>query len=369
MPPIFSSESTIKEHLMKRTTLNRRTLLKATVLGGSALAMPSILTKSGFAADSLTVADVGGAAGDAIRVAFCEPFKKETGVPVVNVAHDPDPVTQFKLMIDTKTYLWDACMMIPDYIFRLQEGKNYIAPLDLKDETGDMVPGMLTENWLGFSVFGILMAYNTEKFGDNGPKSWPDFFNTEKFVGRRGLYRAGWGSLEMALLADGVAPDKLYPIDVDRAFRSLEKIKKNVSVWWTSGAHNTQILQSGEVDMADTWSGRVYSAIQGGAKLTPVWQGLYSVDGWAMPINGPKQSLAKEFIRFCMRPDRQAAYSNLVANGPTNKKAFDSIAPERAKILATNPANFAGLVPLDPRWWSQSNRQMVKKRMDEWLLT
>jgi len=350
-------------------TLNRRTFIKAGILGGTALTAPAILTRSGFAADSITVADVGGAAGDAIKAAFGAPFQKEFGVQVINVAHESDPTTQFKLMVDTKTYLWDACMMIPDHVARLQDGKNYIAPLGLKDETGDILPGMLTENWLGFSAFGLLMAYNSEKYGSNGPATWQDFFNPEKFPGRRGLYRPGWGSLEFALMADGVEPSKLYPLDVDRAFKSLEKIKKNVAVWWTTGAHNTQILQSGEVDMSDTWSARVYSAIQGGAKLKTIWKGLYSVDGWAMPINGPKQALATEFIRFCMRPDRQAHFSQLVANGPSNKKAFEQIPAERAKILATHPDNFTGLVAIDARWWNQSNRQLVKKRMEEWLLT
>lgn len=350
-------------------TLDRRAFVKAGILGSSALAAPAILTRSGFAANSITVADVGGAASDAIKVAFSEPFQKEFGVQVINVAHESDPVTQFKLMVDTKTYLWDVCMMIPDMVARLQEGKNYIAPLDIKDETGDILPGMLTENWFGFSVFGLLMAYSTEKYGANGPTSWQDFFNPEKFPGRRGLYRSGWGSLEFALLADGVEPTKLYPLDVDRAFRSLEKIKKNVAVWWTSGAQNTQLLQSGEVDMSDTWSARAYSAIQGGAKLTTLWKGLYSVDGWGLPINGPKHAVAKEFVRFCMRPDRQAQYSKAVANGPSNRRAFEFLPPERAKILATSPDNFAGLVPTDDRWWNQENRERVKKRMADWLLT
>jgi putative spermidine/putrescine transport system substrate-binding protein len=349
-------------------TSTRRGVLKGAAAAGTVLAAPAILGQSAFAAETITVADVGGPATEGIIKAFAEPFTKETGIKVVSVTHDPDPVTQFKLMVDTKTYLWDACMMLTDHAARLREGKNYLASLNIKDETGDMVPGMLLDHWAGFSAFAVLMAYNSEKYGSDGPKNWADFFDAGKFSGRRGLYRRSWGMIEMALLADGVKKEDLYPIDIDRAFKSLERIKKNVAVWWTSGAHNTQILQSGEVDMSDTWSARVFAAIEGGAKLTTVWQGLYSVDGWVMPINGPKEKIAREFIRFCMRPDRQAAYSNMIANGPTNRKAFDLIPPERQKLLATYPENLAGLVPVDAEWWSQANRAKVQKRFDEWLV-
>ena len=39
----------------------------------------------------------------------------------------------------------------------------------------------------------------------------------------------------LALLADGVAPSKLFPLDLDRAFHKLDQIKPNVAVWWKTG--------------------------------------------------------------------------------------------------------------------------------------
>ena len=55
-----------------------------------------------FGADQITSADVGGAPGAAIRKAFYDPFEKETGIRVVGVVHESDPITQFKLLVDTK---------------------------------------------------------------------------------------------------------------------------------------------------------------------------------------------------------------------------------------------------------------------------
>ncbi len=55
--------------------------------------------------------------------------------------------------------------------------------------------------------------------------------------------------MEIALLADGVAPDKLYPIDADRAFKKLDTIKKQ-SIFWTTNSQSQQLLVDGEVRWA-----------------------------------------------------------------------------------------------------------------------
>lgn len=348
-------------------TPTRRSLLKAAGLTAGALAAPGLL-RSAYATGQLTVADVGGAPGEAIKKTFYEPFEKETGIKVVGVAHDPDPVTQFKLQVDTNSYLWDVCMVTPDHVMRLTEDKDYTVPLEISGpETADILPGMLTDNWLGFSVFGALMAYRTDKYPDAGPANWADFWDVEKFPGRRGFYKGAWAALEFALLADGVAPKDLYPLDMDRAFKKLEELKPHVAVWWTSGAHNTQILQNGEVDMSDTWSARAYAATAAGAPVKTVFQGGYSTDGWSIVKGAPNIAAAHKFIAFCMKPEHQGAYSSIVANGPTNRKAFDFMPAERAEVLPTSAQNFANLYEIDSKWWS-ANYDAAVERMQEFLL-
>jgi putative spermidine/putrescine transport system substrate-binding protein len=352
---------------MKGNTMGiaRRTILKAT-----ALAAPFVWTgQRAFGADQITSADVGGAPGAAIRKAFYDPFEKETGIKVVGVVHESDPITQFKLLVDTQSFIWDLCMVDPTHVNYLSKPKDYLAPLNIPlDAVPTMVPGMLTPVWLGFSVFSTIMAYRTDKFPDAGPNNWADFWNVQKFPGRRGLYKGATGMLECALMADGVPANKLYPLDLDRAFKMLDKIKPHVSVWWSSGAQNTQILQSGEVDMSDTWGARAFAAIDGGAPVKMVWtQGLYSTDGWSIPKGTPRADLASKFVRYCMNPEQQAAYSNTVANAPTNQAAYQFIKPERAKVLATSPENIKGLAPTDDLWWAQ-NRNKVQERFQEWLL-
>jgi len=350
---------------------SRLGVLRTAGVAAIGLAAPYVWTGNrAFGADEITVADVGGAPGAAIRKAFCDPFEKATGIRAASVAHESDPTTQFKLLVDTHSYIWDLCMVTPAHVGYLSKPKDYLEPLNIPlDEVPDLVHGALTPVWFGFSVFATLLAYRTDKFGDKGPNNWADFWDVVKFPGRRGLYKGVSGMIEAALMADGVPAGKLYPLDVDRAFRMLDKIKSHVNVWWTSGAQNTQILQSGEIDMTDTWGARAYAAIEGGAPVKMVWtQGLYSTDGWSIPKGTPRADLARKFIRFCMQPEQQAIYSNTVANAPTNQKAYEFIKPERAKILATYPENLKGLAPTDDIWWAQ-NRSKVVERFQDWLLS
>ncbi|MHC8287213.1 extracellular solute-binding protein [Pseudomonas sp. XS1P51] len=349
--------------------ISRRNVIKGAGVVTAAMAVPSLWTGSrAFGAETITVSDVGGAVAPAIRTAFYEPFEKETGIKVIGVAHDSDPVTQFKLLVDAKTYIWDVSMVTQDHVARLTQPKNYLADLNIPFAKGqDVLPGMLTNNWLGFSVFGIVMAYNKEKFAGAHPASWADYWDTKKFPGRRGLYKSPWGVLELALLADGVAGKDLYPLDVDRAFKKLDQIRGDVAVWWSAGAQNTQTLQNGEVDISDTWSARGYAAIASGAPLNMLWEGLYSVDGWSIPIGTPKLDLARKFVEFCMRPEQQAVYSSLTTNGPSNKRAFEFISAERASALPSAPENFKHLTELDSVWWG-SNYDAVTERFQEWML-
>ena len=346
----------------------RRSFIKKSGAAGLALAAPALWIPKARAANALTVADNGGALQPALRAAFYDPFEKETGIHINNIAHESDPVTQFKLSVDSGSHMWDVGMVTPDNVYRLAQPKNYLAPLGIaSSDAKDILPGMLTDNWFGFSVYGVIMGYRTDKFAKGGPNSWADFWDVAQFPGRRGMYRSPSGTLENALLADGVAAKDLYPINVDRAFKSLDKIHKSVAVWWSNGAQNTQILQSGEVDMTDTWNSRALAAVASGAPVKLVWQGTYSVDGWSIPAGTPNLKEAQQFVRFCMRADRQAVYASMASNGPSNSKAIAMIDPAKAAILTTNPKNLERMVRRDSNWWGK-NFDATNERFQDWLL-
>jgi putative spermidine/putrescine transport system substrate-binding protein len=316
------------------------------------------------------VSDPGGPYTTAYREAFYDPFEKATGIKVVSVARESQPVAQFAAMVQTKNYVWDVTTLTLSADIPYLESKGLLEPIGLKtSDYPDIMPDAITPNWLGVDVYSTVLAYRADKFKDNGPKSWADFWDVKKFPGRRCLRRSPLDTLEQALLADGVPLDKLYPLDVDRAFKSLDKIKPHVNIWWTSGAQAMQAIQSGDVDMISAWNGRAQAAKDGGAPVTIVWnQGLYSIEGWGIPKGTPRADAAKQFVRFCADAKRQALLTRTLAYGPTNKKAFETIPKDRSTLLPTAPDNIRDMRLPSPQWW-EANRQKVTERFNSWIIS
>ncbi|MBL6456034.1 ABC transporter substrate-binding protein [Belnapia sp. T6] len=346
--------------------MDRRTFLRAGTLG---LAAPALIAERSQAQTrSITVADPGGPFGEAFGKAFYRPFEQATGIRVVNVARPAEPTAQFRAMVETKSYTWDCCILTLS-ARDIMVKQNLLEPIGLKPEDAPgMMPEALTPFWMGTDVYATILAVRTDKLGGPAPESWADLWNVAKFPGRRSLRKDPIDTLEEALLADGVPLADLYPLDLDRAFRSLDKIKPHVAAWWTGGAQATQMLQSGEVAMIPTWNGRVQPVIDAGGPVKIVWnQGLYSIEGWSIPRGSPRADAARQFIRFCSEPARQAVYTEGLSYGPTNLKAYDTIPEARAKLLPTHPENLKLMRLANEEWWS-ANRAAAAERFNAWVL-
>jgi putative spermidine/putrescine transport system substrate-binding protein len=353
----------------KRMLIDRRNLLKIGGGLGVALAAPTILTRTAWANEQLIVADPGGPYSPGYRKAFYDPFEKATGIKVINVARDAEPTAQFRAMVETQSYSWDVCTLTLS-ARDILEKRDLLEPINLTaaDAPG-LVPDSLTPVWLGIDVYSTIMAYRTDKFdAAKAPTSWADFWNVEKFPGRRALRKNPIDTLEQALLADGVTLDQLYPLDIERAYASLEKIKPHVDVWWTGGAQSSQLIQSGEVDLIALWNARAQAVIDGGAPVKIVWnQGLYSIEGWGIPKGSPRAEIARQFVKFCADPKQQALFTEFLAYGPTNLKAYENIPAERATALPTSEANLKLMTIAREDWWS-AHRSEMTERFNAWIL-
>ena len=145
-------------------------------------------------------------------------------------------------------------------------------------------------------------------------------------------------------MADGVAPDKLYPLDVDRAFKKLEEIKPYITVWWTSGAQSAQLLNDGEVDMEMAWNGRVSALAGEGAKVGFTYnQGVLQNTSLCILKDAPNLPTAVRFLNEAVDPVNQANLPLHIDYGPANPKAFDTgvIKPERVAELPSAPGQRA----------------------------
>ncbi|TAL53390.1 ABC transporter substrate-binding protein [Pandoraea sp.] len=346
---------------------NRRRLLKTAGTLALASALPSVVHGE---SRQIIVSDPGGPYTKAYRVAFYDPFEQATGIKVVSMARESQPVTQFAAMVKTRNYIWDVTTLTISDDVPYLEAHGFLEPIGLKpSDYPNVMPEAITPDWLGVDVYATVLAYRTDKFKTQGPRSWADFWDVKKFPGRRSLRRNPIDTLEQALMADGVPLDKLYPIDVERAFKSLDRIKPHINLWWTSGAQAMQAIQNGDVDMISTWNGRAQAAIDNGAPVRINWrEGLYSVEGWGIPKGTPHAEMAKQFVRFCADAKRQAAFTPDLAYGPTNLKAFDMIPAKRAAILPTAPDNLRDMRLPSPQWWAK-NRAAVTERFNTWIIS
>ena len=160
-----------------------------------------------------------------------------------------------------------------------------------------------------------------------GPTKIADLFDLQKFPGKRALQKDPFVNLEWALIADGVAINDVYkvlgtPEGVDRAFKKLDTIKKDV-VWWEAGAQPPQLLADGSVVMTSSWNGRIYDANKNSGKHFEImWdaQGL-DWDLWAIPKGDPRMDDAYKFIAFASSAGPQAEQTHWISYGPGNKDA------------------------------------------------
>jgi len=222
---------------------------------------------------------------------------------------------------------------------------------------------------VGFFVWSTVLAYNADKL-KSAPTGWADFWDTQKFPGKRGLRKGAKYTLEFALLADGVPTSDVYkvlatPAGVDRAFAKLDKLKANIQ-WWEAGAQPPQLLASGDLVMSAAYNGRISAAQVEGKNLKVVWNGsIYDVDSWTIPKGSPKKAEALKFIRFASQPENQAVFSGEIAYGPVNLKAVPAIDAKVATGLPTAPANMKGAMETDTEFWVEHGENL-EQRFNAW---
>jgi putative spermidine/putrescine transport system substrate-binding protein len=316
---------------------------------------------------SLTVVSFGGAYQDAQRLAYMKPFSERTGIHIEEGEYNGE-YGLLRQRATAPSGSWDVVSVESGPCMRGgQEG--ILATLPARIFEGkQFVPGAVRPYAAGHLVFSTLLAYNRELMPSHElPQNWGDFWNIRKFPGKRALRNNPRGSLEIALLADGVSPDHLYPLDVDRAFRKLNELKPYL-IFWDSGAQPIQLLANKTVVMSSAYNGRVWDAAM--KEHLPIgWQfdqGLMEVEFWAVPKNSPHKSAAFEFIEFSLQPDRQADFANTIAYGPTNRAALANIRPDILSAIPSSREALPNQIAVNAEWWA-ANESKLSAQWQEWL--
>ncbi len=324
------------------------------------------------AADEVIVCAWGGESQDKMRETIFKDFEAATGIKVIDTS-EPD-TSRIKAMVQSGNVEWDVVVMPMDYF--MDVGQENFVPIDYSLYSQEQLDGLYDaskhEYGVGESYFALINAYRTDKFPDgNHPKNWTEFWDVETFSGPRAMHAVGGvpnAALEAALLADGVAPEDLYPLDIDRAFASLDKIKPYVTKWWGSGAEVSQMLTDGEVYLAQSYNSRLTGLKEQGVPVEIEWtQGILYQDFWMILKGSPNTENAQKFIQFATQAETEAKYASVYAYGPTNEDAFKYISEERAATSVTNPEHVKQMIFNDDNWWAE-HRSEVAERFAEWLL-
>jgi len=326
-----------------------------------------------LSADTITVVSWGGSYAESQRHAFYEPFKKDTGVTVLEDEWGGD-MAKIKAMVDTQTYqgnVFDAesAHLVSGCDQGLWERIDY-SKLGFSQD--DFFPGAASECGVGNISWSTLFAYDGDVFPTDGPKSWADFWDVKKYPGKRGLDKDPRWNLEFALLADGVPPGDLYRVlrtedGLKRAFAKLEELKPNI-VWWEAGAEAPKLLANKEVVMTTGYNGRFYTAIKDDKKnFKMVWNGQgMDFDYWVIPKGHPAADLAYKFISFASQPERMADQTNYISYGPLRKDAAKFVKPDILPSLPTAPGNTESWFKSDTQFWAD-NQEALTERFNVWI--
>lgn len=353
------------------TTLATVLLMSSAACTDEKSAAPAAVTSEKAAPRELVVVSYGGAFQEAQRKAFYEPFEKKTGIKIKEAQWSGE-YAKLKAMVDAGQPTWDLVTAAESSIIARGVADGILEPIDYTGiDKSKFFHGALTDHSFGFDFFSTALAYNQSDYPNdaNRPKSWQDFWNTAKFPGRRSLRNDPRTTLEFALIADGVPHDKLYPLDVDRAFRSLDKIRKNVDVWWTTGSQPAQLLSNGEVKLTSAFNGRVTAAAeQTKLPLRVEWNGgALDTDSWIIPKGARNRDAALALIRYTARPDVQVALTRYIAYGPTIREAYEGLPAATRAELPSSPENKSRQFTFNGAWWAEHESEVLE-RWNQWQL-
>ena len=337
------------------------------------------------AEESLTVVSWGGSYGRASRLAILEPFAAETGIEV-RIEDYNGGLAEIRAQVETDNVYWDVVdLEIQDLVRGCDEG--LLEPFDLATlppspdggpTLDDFLPDTLTDCGAGQLIAATVTAYNRESFGADVPTTIADFFDLERFPGRRGLRRIAKINLEFALMADGVPLQDVYTVldtaeGMDRAFAKLDTIKDSV-VWWETGAQPPQLLADREVAMTSAYNGRIFNAqVLEEQPFVVVWDGQVQYSGGFGIVAGTSRlAAAEKLLDYASRPEVMVRISHYISYSPTRHSAMALVDKHvetgvaMVPHLPTSPENSARVLPYSWDWWANKGDE-ANERFAAWL--
>jgi putative spermidine/putrescine transport system substrate-binding protein len=330
----------------------------------------------------LVINSYGGTWGEAIELGFIEEFERETGIEVELLS--TADTAKSKLALETGNEPPEDIVDTgyANSIPLAEAGLLEPIPWDEFDpEVVDPLPESVKREYAAeWGGFAMGLCYDKRKFPDGGPQpsNWADYWDFEKFPGKRGhpLWVTGAAEPmpEFALLADGVAPEELYPIDAERAFAKMDELRPNVPKFAATPPELGQQLVDGTVVMELCFTHRVNKLIDGGADFIGISfdQARTQNDAFIVWKDAPNKENAMQFIEFILRKEQQARWARLGYTAPVHPDAGGELPEEVAARIATSPQNLPETFAKDEEYYADAqdgttNQERLTEAFQEWI--
>jgi putative spermidine/putrescine transport system substrate-binding protein len=352
---------------MSKFTIGTGPTRRAILIGGAAASAAMLAPDVAPAANERIVyANWGGSWEKAMRRAWADPFTKETNIQVVSASDNS--LGRLQAMVQAGKVEWDLVEGLPE-LARVGAEKGLLEKLDFNviDRSKMMKrPEFFNDYSIPEVIFGRVLIY--DKRLPKAPSDWASFWDVKTYPGKRAFYnRVESGVLEAALQADGVPADKLYPLDVDRAFKKLSQIREHI-IWYTTVTQSEQVMRDGQASMGLLADGRALNVKTSGAPVEIAANvGLLTWSVFVIPKGAPNKEAAMKFLAFVLDERRQVAVAMEYNYGPIVPSAWKHIPAERHSIISGGPDAEKTAVFLNSDYWA-ANLQPVTEKFQQWLL-
>jgi mannopine transport system substrate-binding protein len=316
----------------------------------------------------VVVATTGGVYDQALKEIWFEPFTKATGVKVTTViATDAEQRSKAQAMFQSGNVTWDIINNV-DILAASPQNRAFaedLAEFCKQFETRtDLAANTCQPYGVRITYNATLLAFNADKFKDKKPQSWADFWNTRDFPGPRALPNFGdpWRVLAAAVMADGVASDKVFPLDIDRAIRKLDQIKPQIQLWWKTGDQSQQGFRNGDYVVGMIWGTRTNALRAEGQPVQPSYdQAFMLADTMQIVRKSPNREGALALIKFYLdNPAVQARFAEKFGVTPASRAAIELMSAEGKAKIPTAPDTFSKIVKHDPEWINANQARMLE---------